>query len=320
MKNIINTTQSFVAESVAGFCLANSTLVTCHNSPLFITRSNIANNKVSIISGGGSGHEPLHLGAIGVGMLDAVCPGELLTSPTPNQILAILSTVDISRGALFIVKNYHGDRMNFKIANDNSDYNIETVLVCDDVFCKRGIAGTIIVEKIVGAAAEKGMSLSELKELALNINANTKTIGFALSSLTLPLLKKPMYDLEEGSIEYGVGIHGEKGFQRIEWLPAKKLARKITDDILSVLSSKNNKKEVLLLINGLGSTPLIELYVMYSEVHTYIESCGYKVVRSLVGNYVTSFNTQGCSVTISTMDDVLLNYWDAPVITSHFNW
>jgi len=321
MKNIINNKQSFIEDSVKGFCLANASHIKCHSSPLFVTRRNIAKDKVSIISGGGSGHEPLHLGAVGVGMLDAACPGELLTSPTPDQMCAALSTIDTSNGVLSIVKNYQGDRMNFEVARRISGCPIETIFVNDDVFCDRGVAGTVVVEKIVGAAAENGRSLSELKSLALLTNKCTKTVGVALNSLTLPLSKEPMYDLSEDKIEYGVGIHGEKGYRCIDWLPARELAKKITGDILEKLPNPSeNNQGVLLFINGLGGTPLIELYLMYKEVHTYLSSIGVNVVRSLVGDYVTSFNTQGCSVTLSVMDDTLLEYWDAPVSTPHFKW
>ncbi len=324
MKNIINDIDTLVIDSISGFCSAHPHLVQCQQSPLFITRTQKAKNKVAIVSGGGSGHEPLHIGSIGIGMLDAVCPGQLLTSPTPDQILAAINSVTNKEGILLIVKNYQGDKMNFEIAKTMADTNIEIAFVNDDAIFTdrsnaRGLAGTVIVEKIVGAAAEEKEPLHALKELADDVNNRTRTIGFALTPLTLPLANEPTYELAAHEMEYGVGIHGEKGHKRIPLLSAKELAEKTVNDIIKSLP-EDIGKEILLFINGLGGTPSLELYLMYKEVSEYIQSLGYKVVRTLVGNYATSLNMEGCSVTVTIMNEKIQNYWDQEVKTVNFNW
>ncbi len=323
MQNFINSVDGIVADSMKGFCQAHRDLVKLHETPLYVTRSVLSSGKVALLSGGGSGHEPLHAGFVGKGMLDAACPGQLLTSPTPDQIVAAINAIDSGSGVLLIVKNYQGDRMSFELARGMVDGNIDTVLVSDDAVFNdpdraRGVAGTLVVEKIVGAAAERGWGLSDLKSLAEKINQRTKSIGVALAPLTLPMSSEPMYQLPSDKMEYGVGIHGEKGRERIDVLYAHDLVAKMVEQAVAELPADG--REVLLFVNGLGGTPLMELYILYKEAFTLLESMGYRVLRSLVGNYVTSVSMYGCSITLSVFDEQYLGFWDATVKTPHLSW
>jgi dihydroxyacetone kinase-like protein len=293
----------------------------------FVLRRQLTLGKVALLSGGGSGHEPLHSGFIGHGMLDAACPGQVFTSPTPDLILAAAEAADTGGGVLFIVKNYEGDVMNFDMAREMSGKSIATVITDDDVAVekstfstgRRGVAGTLIVEKIVGAAAEQGRSLADLKALGDRVNAATRSIGIALTSCTVPAAGKPTFDLAEDEMEVGVGIHGEPGRRRVKLRPAAEIAAEMVGAITADLGTRATG-EAILLINGFGGTPLSELYLMYDAVRKLLEPAGIVVARSLVGNFVTSLDMAGCSMTVSMLDEETKRLWDAPVHTAALRW
>jgi len=327
MKKFINSIDSLLDESLGGFAKAHADIVQLNAQPHFIRRKqSTAPGKVALISGGGSGHEPLHSGFVGSGMLDAVCPGQIFTSPTPDQMLAAAQAVENGGGVLFIVKNYAGDVMNFEIAAEMLDYPHETILVSDDVSFpkthstgRRGVAGTLIVEKIVGAAAESGADLATCKALGDRINLATASMGVALTSCTAPALGKPIFDISENEIEMGVGIHGERGRERI----AMSSATEIVDYLAGVIDEdiKPQKgQSALLHINGFGATPLMELHLVYELASRFWEKRGINICRSLVGNYTTSLDMAGCSITLSLLDDEMLRLWDAPVHTAALRW
>jgi dihydroxyacetone kinase-like protein len=326
MKKLINAVEDVVNESLTGFCAAHSDIVRLGNTAPFVLRRHLKPGKVALVSGGGSGHEPLHGGFVGPGMLDAACPGQVFTSPTPDLIHAAAEAVDTSGGVLFIVKNYEGDVMNFDMAREMFGKTAATVITDDDVAVerstystgRRGVAGTMIVEKILGAAAEEGRHLADLKELGDRVNAATRTIGIALTSCTVPAAGRPTFDLGEDEMEVGVGIHGEPGRRRQELKPANEIAAEMVGAITTDLGDRA-RGEVVLLINGFGGTPLSELYLMYNDVRKKLEaSC--TVARSLVGNFVTSLDMAGCSVTVSLLDNELKRLWDAPVHTAALRW
>jgi dihydroxyacetone kinase-like protein len=327
MKKFINSIDSLLDESLRGFAKAHADIVQLNAQPRFIRRKqSTAPGKVALISGGGSGHEPLHSGFVGSGMLDAACPGQIFTSPTPDQMLAAAQAVENGGGVLFIVKNYAGDVMNFEIAAEMLDYPHETILVSDDVSFpkthstgRRGVAGTLIVEKIVGAAAESGAGLAACKALGDRINLATASMGVALTSCTVPALGKPIFDISENEIEMGVGIHGERGRERI----AMSSATEIVDYLAGVIDEdiKPQKgQSALLHINGFGATPLMELHLVYELASRFWEKRGINICRSLVGNYTTSLDMAGCSITLSLLDDEMLRLWDAPVHTAALRW
>ncbi len=323
----MNDVDSFLEESLQGFVQAHADIVQLNNQPHFVSRVESASQgKVALISGGGSGHEPLHTGFVGTGMLDAACPGQIFTSPTPDQMLMAAQAVDNEGGVLFIVKNYAGDVMNFEIAAEMLDVPCETVLIDDDVSLpknhstgRRGVAGTLIVEKIVGAAAEKGVSLAECKALGERVNENTASIGVALTSCTVPALGQPTFDLADNQIEMGVGIHGERGHDTIDMASASVIVEQLAEAIDNDLQPQKGQK-ALLHINGLGATPLSELYLIYHLAAKYWQQKEIEVCRSLVGNYTTSLDMAGCSITLTLMDDEMLELWDAPVHTAHLRW
>jgi len=324
MKNFANTTDGIVLDSIRGFCDAHSDLVEMQASPLYITRRHKSSRKVALVSGGGSGHEPLHCGFVGQGMLDAACPGELLTSPTPDQIAAAIKAVDNGNGILLILKNYQGDKMNFELAKRIVQTDADSVIVSDDASFShdeqsRGIAGVLVFQKILGAAAEDGATIEALKQLAEKVNQQTKSVGVAMESLVLPDADGPMYDIPVDQMEYGVGIHGEKGKVRIDVLNAKEIVEKIILQIVDKIKHQDEKR-VLLFVNGLGGAPLVELYIVYAEASKLLVKLGYQVVRSLVGNYVTTLSLNGCSITVAIMDEECQRYWDAPVVTPHLCW
>ena len=278
--------------------------------------------KVALISGGGSGHEPLHIGFVGSGMLDAACPGHIFTSPTPDQMLAAAQAVENGGGVLFIVKNYAGDVMNFEIAAEMLDCANETVLVSDDVSLpkdhstgRRGVAGTLVVEKIVGAAAEKGADLAACKALGDRVNDATASIGVALTSCTVPALGKPTFELGDDEIEMGVGIHGEHGRETVKLMTAAEIVEHLAGIIDDELKPQKGQP-VLLHVNGFGATPLMELYLIYELAAQFWQKRRVDICRSLVGNYTTSLDMAGCSITLSLLDDELLSLWDAPVHTA----
>jgi dihydroxyacetone kinase-like protein len=327
MKKLINAVEDVVKESLAGFCSAHADIVRIGEQAPFVQRRHLTPGKVALVSGGGSGHEPLHGGFVGQGMLDAAVPGQVFTSPTPDLILAAAEAADTGGGVLFIVKNYEGDVMNFEMAREMSEKPIATVITDDDVAVekstfstgRRGVAGTLIVEKIVGAAAEEGRNLAALKALGDRVNAATRSIGIALTSCTVPTAGKPTFEIAEDEMEIGVGIHGEPGRRRVKLMPAAEIAAEMVNAIAADLGARV-RGEIILLVNGFGGTPLSELYLMYDAVRTRLEAAGSVVVRSLVGNFVTSLDMAGCSVTVSVLDEETKRLWDAPVHTAALRW
>ena len=327
MKKLINHIDSVLTESLDGFAAAHADIVTLGAEHQFVRRAQIKPGKVALISGGGSGHEPLHAGFVGHGMLDAACPGQVFTSPTPNQMLAAAQAVDGGAGVLFIVKNYSGDMMNFQMAAEMLDRENATVIVNDDVAVenstyttgRRGVAGALIVEKIVGAAAERGDKLAALKSLGDAVNSATASMGVALTSCTVPAAGKPTFQIGADEMEMGVGIHGEPGRRRVKLGSADEIAAELTGAILKDLSLKPGR-EVILLVNGFGGTPLLELYLMVNAARKILAGAGVKVVRHLTGPFVTSLEMAGCSITVSAVDDATLALWDAPVHTAALRW
>lgn len=327
MKKFINHTSDFLEESLLGFGAAHADLVTLHLDPLFVARRRPRAGKVAVISGGGSGHEPLHIGFVGEGMLDAACPGQVFTSPTPNQIMAAAKAVGGAEGVLLVVKNYAGDVMNFQMAQEMMDLDVACVLVNDDVSAdasshpvgRRGISGTLVVEKIIGAAAERGDGLDACKRLGDRVNARTGSMGVALSSCIVPEAGVPTFDIGAGDMEVGVGIHGEPGRRRVPLRPAAEIAAELLDAIVRDLAPRKGQ-EVLLHVNGLGGTPLMELYLLYQAAHDRLAGQGLVPVRSLVGNYTTSLESAGASITVTLLDDELKALWDAPVRTPSLRW
>jgi dihydroxyacetone kinase-like protein len=327
MKKLVNDVDDLLMDSLKGFGKAHRDLVTFNEQPAFIARSEHSSQaKVALVSGGGAGHEPLHAGLVGKGMLDAACPGQIFTSPTPDQMMAAAEAVDNGAGVLFIVKNYAGDVMNFEIAAEMFDGESASILVCDDVSLpadhstgRRGVAGTLIIEKIVGAAAETGATLAECQTLGERVNKSTASIGVALTSCTVPALGKPTFDIAEDEMEFGVGIHGERGRETVPLKPASEIVADLAAVIETELSISSGQK-VLLHINGFGGTPLIELYAVYDLAAEYWQARGVEVVRSLVGNYTTSLDMAGCSMTVTLMDEQFIELWDAPVHTASLRW
>jgi dihydroxyacetone kinase-like protein len=328
MKKLINQVDAILGESLRGFAAAYADIITLNADPAYIIRAHApVKGKVALISGGGSGHEPLHGGLVGRGMLAAACPGQVFTSPTPEQMLAAAQAVDSGAGVLFIVKNYSGDVMNFEMAAEMYDGTSATVLTNDDVAVedstytsgRRGVAGTLIVEKIVGAAAEAGADLGACQTLGTRVNERTGSMGVALTSCTVPAAGKPTFDIGEGEIEMGVGIHGEPGRKRVPLSPADSIAKEMIDAIVTDLKPAAGAR-ALLLVNGFGATPLMELTLMYDAARRALAGSGVDIVRSLVGNYVTSLDMAGCSLTLTLLDDEMLNYWDAPVHTAALRW
>jgi len=327
MKKLINDVETVLAESLDGFAAAHADIVTLGAERQFVRRRGVKPGKVALISGGGSGHEPLHAGFVGMGMLDAACPGQVFTSPTPDQMLAAAQSVEAGAGVLFIVKNYSGDMMNFEMAAEMLDRENATVIVNDDVAVenstyttgRRGVAGTLIVEKIVGAAAERGLKLAELKALGDAVNKSTASMGVALTSCTVPAAGKPTFQIGIDEMEMGVGIHGEPGRRRVKHTSADEIAEELTGSILKDLSLKPGQ-EVILLVNGFGGTPLLELYLVVNAARKLLDAAGVRAVRFLTGPYVTSLEMAGCSITVTAVDDAMLALWDAPVHTAALRW
>lgn len=327
MKKLINSVDTVLADSLNGFCRAHGDILVAGEDLKFVRRKELKPGKVALVSGGGSGHEPLHGGLVGHGMLDAACPGQVFTSPTPDQMLAAVEAVDTGAGTLFIVKNYEGDVMNFEMAAEMASGEVATVLTNDDVAVedslyttgRRGVAGTLVVEKIVGAAAEEGRDLSALKALGDKVNARTRSMGVALTSCTVPAAGKPMFEIGDDEMEMGVGIHGEPGRRRVKLASAEDIAAEMIGAILKDLGEAASG-EVLLFVNGFGATPAMELYVMYEAAARQVEAAGLAIARSLVGNYVTSLDMAGCSLTVTVLDDEIKALWDAPVHTAALRW
>ena len=327
MKKLINHVDDVLAESLDGFAAAHADIVSLGADRKFVRRRQLTPGKVALISGGGSGHEPLHAGFVGQGMLDAACPGQIFTSPTPDQMLAAAESVDGGAGTLFIVKNYSGDMMNFQMAAEMLTSENATVIVNDDVAVenstyttgRRGVAGTLVVEKIVGAAAERGDALAALKALGDSVNKATASMGVALTSCTVPAAGKPTFQIGADEMEMGVGIHGEPGRRRVRLGSADEIAAELVGAILKDLSMPRGQ-EALLLVNGFGGTPMLELYVMVTAALKVLNGAGIRVVRHLTGSYVTSLEMAGCSISVTALDARSLALWDAPVHSAVLRW
>ena len=325
MKKLINDVSTVLTESLDGFLGAHGDIITLGAEHKFVQRKVLKPGKVALLSGGGSGHEPLHAGFVGHGMLDAACPGQVFTSPTPDQMIAAAEAVDTGAGVLFIVKNYEGDVMNFDMAREMAGRDIETVITDDDVAVenslyttgRRGVAGTLVVEKVVGAAAEQGADLRSLKALGDKVNKATRSMGVALTSCTVPAAGKPTFDIGPTEMEMGVGIHGEPGRRRVALRTANEIAEEMVAAIAGDLGAKGN---ALLFVNGFGGTPSMELYLMYNAAAAQLAKHGITPVRSLVGSYVTSLDMAGCSITVTMLDDEIAKGWDAPVHTPALRW
>jgi dihydroxyacetone kinase-like protein len=328
VKKFINRVDDMLAESLRGFADAHQGLVVLQTEPTFVRRADApVVGKVALISGGGSGHEPLHAGFVGPGMLDAACPGQVFTSPTPDQMLAAAEAVGGEAGVLFIVKNYSGDIMNFEMAAEMISGPHATVLTNDDVAVedssfttgRRGVAGTLVVEKIVGAAAEAGMDLAGCAELGTRVNQACGSMGVALTSCTVPAAGKPTFEIGAGEVEMGVGIHGEPGRRRVPLASADAIAKELVGAILEDLKPARGSR-ALLFVNGFGATPLLELTLLYDAARRALAPSGIEIARSLVGNYVTSLDMAGASVTLTVLDDEMTRLWDAPVHTAGLRW
>ncbi|WP_454117574.1 dihydroxyacetone kinase subunit DhaK [Microbacterium lacticum] len=328
MKKLINSPDTVVADALRGVAAAHPELTVDHENRLVISNAP-RENRVALISGGGSGHEPLHSGFVGAGMLDAACAGEIFTSPTPDQMLAAAQAVDSGAGVLFIVKNYTGDVLNFEMAAELAgDEGIQTasVVVADDVAVqdstytagRRGVGTTVIVEKIAGAAAAEGKSLAEVAAIAEKVSSAGRSMGVALTSCTVPAVGHPSFDLPDDEMEVGVGIHGEPGRKRVPLEDAKGIAHDIVTAITDDLDFTG--APVIALLSGLGGTPLIELYVVYADIAAALAERGIEVARVLVGDYITSLDMAGCSLTLVRADDEMLRLWDAPVNTTALRW
>ena len=325
MKKLINDVSTVLTESLDGFVAAHGDIITLGPEHKFVQRKVLKRGKVALLSGGGAGHEPLHAGFVGHGMLDAACPGQVFTSPTPDQMIAAAEAVDTGAGVLFIVKNYEGDVMNFDMAREMAGRDIETVITDDDVAVenslyttgRRGVAGTLVVEKVVGAAAEQGADLKSLKALGDRVNRATRSMGVALTSCTVPAAGKPTFDIGPTEMEMGVGIHGEPGRRRVTLRTANEIAEEMVAAIAGDLNVKGN---ALLFVNGFGGTPSMELYLMYNAAVSQLAKHGIMPVRSLVGSYVTSLDMAGCSITVTMLDDAIAKGWDAPVHTPSLRW
>jgi dihydroxyacetone kinase-like protein len=331
VKKLINNPDEVVADALHGIEAAYGDRVKVTYDPFTIVRTDApVQGKVGLVSGGGSGHEPLHGGFVGPGMLDAACPGQVFTSPTPDQMYEATKAVNGGAGVLHIVKNYTGDVLNFEMAADlakGDGIEVETVLVNDDVAVedslytagRRGVGGTVLVEKIAGAAAAAGKSLHEVAEIGRRVNANVRTMGMALTPCTTPGSGEPSFELEDDEVEIGIGIHGEPGRFREKIGPASQVAERLMTPIVEDLPFESGDR-VLAFVNGMGGTPLLELYIVYAEVAKLAQQHGLKIERNLVGNYITSLEMQGCSITLLKLDDELLGYWDAPVDTIGLRW
>ena len=329
MKKLINSPDDVIAEALRGIDAADENVRVDHENRVIFRAEPTRAGKVAVISGGGSGHEPLHGGFVGVGMLDAACAGQVFTSPTPDQMLAATVGTDAGAGVLHVVKNYTGDVMNFEMAAElaaEQGVRVETVVVADDVAVedslytagRRGVGLTVLLEKIVGAAAEEGRDLDAVVAVANKVNENGRSMGMALTSCTVPAAGKPTFDLPEDQMEIGIGIHGEPGRHREPLTGAKDIARQLVEPILADHDFAGS--ETIVMVNGMGGTPLIELYLMYGQVKALLDDAGVRVARNLVGNYITSLDMAGCSVTVLKADDELLALWDAPVRTAGLRW
>ena len=330
MKKFINDPADVVKESLAGLAAAHPDLVRVDFENQIVVRKDAPTGRVAIISGGGSGHEPMHGGFVGAGMLDAACPGEVFTSPVPDQMLAATKAVDGGAGVVHIVKNYTGDVMNFKLAAElaeDENIKVESVLTNDDVAVedslytagRRGVGVTVLAEKIAGAKAETGGSLAEVAAIARKVNDNGRSFGVAFTSAWTPASPTPTFEIGADEMEFGVGIHGEPGRRREKVKPAAEIVAEMAAAILGDLDAPSGSN-VLAFVNGLGGTPTIELYVIYNELAKQLKERGLTATRSLVGDYITSLEMAGASITLLKLDDELTELWDAPVHTPALRW
>lgn len=325
MKKLINDPADVVAEALRGIAIAHPDLRVDHTHRIVHRGDAPVSGKVGLISGGGSGHEPLHSGFVGPGMLDAACAGEIFTSPVPDQMLEATRVVNGGAGVVHIVKNYTGDVMNFEMAAELAmaeDIPVESVVVDDDVAVqdstftagRRGVGATVLVEKIAGAAADQGRPLADVADVARRVNAAARSMGVALTSCTVPAVGHPTFELSDTEMEVGIGIHGEPGRERMPLRPAREVAELICEPILADLDFAGPDGAIVF-VNGMGATPLLELYVIYAEVAAILEKSGVQIARSLVGPFITSLDMAGCSVTLLRADDELIGLWDHPVNT-----
>ncbi|MEU0669435.1 dihydroxyacetone kinase subunit DhaK [Streptomyces lavendulocolor] len=328
MRMLINVPETVVADALRGIAAAHPELVVDVDHRVVVRRDSPVAGKVALVSGGGSGHEPLHAGFVGPGMLAAACPGEVFTSPVPDQMVRAAAAVDSGHGVLFVVKNYTGDVLNFEMAAELAEdegVQVAKVLVDDDVAVadstytagRRGTGATLFVEKIAGAAAEEGAPLERVEAVARQVNARSRSVGVALGACTTPAKGSPTFDLPPGELELGVGIHGEPGRERRPMMTSGEIADVAVDAVLEDLRPRG---PVLVLVNGMGATPLLELYGFNAEVQRVLAERGVPVARTLVGNYVTSLDMAGCSVTLCQADEEMLRLWDAPVRTAALRW
>jgi len=331
VKKLINSPETVVQDELAGMALAHADLIKVHYDPDFVVRvDGPVKGKVGVISGGGSGHEPMHGGFVGKGMLDAACPGAAFTSPVPDQMLAATKAVDGGAGVLHIVKNYTGDIMNFEMAAELAQaegIEVVAVITNDDVAVKdslytagrRGVGVTVLLEKIVGAAAEGGANLQECRRIAEKVNGQGRSMGMALTSCTVPAAGKPTFELGDDEMEIGIGIHGEPGRTRMKLASAAEITRLLTEPILEDGPIADGDS-VLAFVNGMGGTPLLELYIVYNELAKILDKHNITISRNLIGDYITSLDMAGCSITLLKLDDELTKLWDAPVHTPALRW
>jgi dihydroxyacetone kinase-like protein len=331
MKKLINAPEDVLREALEGVEFAHGDRVRVSYDPPYIVRADApVQGKVGIVSGGGSGHEPMHGGFVGPGMLDAACPGEVFTSPTPDQMLEATKAVDGGAGVLHIVKNYTGDVLNFEMAADlakGEGIDVEAVVTNDDVAVqdslytagRRGVGITVIAEKLCGAAADDGRSLADVADICRRANDQGRSMGMALTPCTTPGAGSPSFELGDDEMEIGIGIHGEPGRFREPLAPASQVVERLATAVVEDLPYESGD-QVLAMVNGMGGTPLIELYVVYRELHRFLEARGITIGRRLVGNYITSLEMAGCSITLLRLDDELTRLWDAPVNTPALRW
>ena len=331
MKKLINKPEDVVKEALEGMAQAHADLIRVDMENQIVVRKGAPKQgKVGVISGGGSGHEPMHGGFVGMGMLDAACPGAVFTSPVPDQMLAATKAVNGGAGVLHIVKNYTGDVLNFEMAAELASADgiqVESVVTNDDVAVqdslytagRRGVGVTVLLEKIVGGLAETGAPLAQVTELAKKVNSQGRSMGMALTSCTVPSAGKPTFDLGEDEMEIGIGIHGEPGRRRVKLAPASEITEMLATPVIEDLGLKSGES-VLAFVNGMGGTPLIELYIVYNELSRILKGKNISIGRSLVGSYITSLEMAGCSITLVRLDDELAKYWDAPVHTPALRW
>ena len=331
MKKLINHPDTVVKEALAGMQAAHPDLIRVDlDEQIVVRKSAPIQGKVGVISGGGSGHEPMHGGFVGHGMLDAACPGAVFTSPVPDQMLAATRAVNGGAGVLHIVKNYTGDVLNFEMAAELAaaeGIDVQSVVTNDDVAVqdslytagRRGVGVTVLLEKIVGGLAETGAPLEQVATLARKVNAQGRSMGMALTSCTVPAAGKPTFELGEDEMEIGIGIHGEPGRRRVKLASADEITEMLAAPIIEDLGLKAGE-QVLAFVNGMGGTPLIELYLVFNTLQRILHDQNITITRSLVGNYITSLEMAGCSITLLRLDDELARYWDAPVHTPALRW